>query len=132
MPGDHFPRSRNRHPPPFTPAYRTYLTRSPRQPLLTVWQPRSETTGPLDNDLSRSYGRDGLPIGERILVRGGVRDENCRPAPHALVAIWEANARGRCRHVNDAHLAPLHANSGGCAPRRDHGRRQREPVFTLP
>jgi len=123
MPGDYHARDRNWHPPAFTPGYKTSVARSPRQPLLALEQTRSETTGPvfapedlgpLDNDLTRNYARDGLPIGERIIVHGRVVDENGFPVPHTLIEVWQANAGGRYRHVNDSYLAPLDPNFGGC------------------
>lgn len=123
MPGTYYPRDRSWHPPALTPGYKTSVARSPRQPLLSLEQTRSETTGPvfrpddlgpLDDDLTRNYAHDGLPIGERIIVHGQVLDENGRPVPHTLIEIWQANAGGRYRHVNDSYLAPLDPNFGGC------------------
>jgi len=31
-----------------------------------------------------------------------------------LIEVWQANAGGRYRHVNDGYLAPLDDNFGGC------------------
>src|SRR5918997_347655 len=70
--------------------------------------------GPLDHDLLRNYAQDGEPIGERILVHGRVQDETGRGVAHTLVEIWQANAGGRYRHVNDHYLAPIDPNFGGC------------------
>lgn len=123
MPGDYHPRDRDWHPPVLTPGYKTSVTRAPRRPLLSLGQTLSEITGPvfgpadlgpLDNDLLSNYATDGSPIGERIIVHGRVMDENGRPVPHTLVEIWQANAGGRYRHVNDSYLAPLDPNFGGC------------------
>jgi protocatechuate 3,4-dioxygenase beta subunit len=54
-----------------------------------------------------------LPIGERIILAGRVRDQYGKPIPHTLVEIWQANAGGRYRHKNDRYLAPLDPNFGG-------------------
>lgn len=54
--------------------------------------------GPLDNDLIMNYAKDGLPIGERIIVHGYVRDGFGRPLKNTLVEVWQANAGGRYRH----------------------------------
>lgn len=35
--------------------------------------------GPKDNDLILNYAKDGLPIGERVIVHGYVRDQFGRP-----------------------------------------------------
>ena len=54
--------------------------------------------GPLDNDLILNYAKEGLPIGERIIVHGYVRDGFGRPMKNTLVEVWQANAGGRYRH----------------------------------
>lgn len=111
------------HPPALTPAYKTSITRSPAQPLLSLPQTLSEITGPtfgpsdlgpLDHDLILNYAHGGDPIGERIIVHGRVTDGNGRPVPGALVEVWQANAGGRYRHVKDTYLAAIDPNFGGC------------------
>lgn len=121
--GDPIRRDRLWHPPALTPAYKTSVLRSPRRPLLSIEPSASETTGPvfgerpldpLDNDLIRNFGTGEEAIGERIVVHGRVTDENARPVPGALIEVWQANAGGRYRHVNDRYLAALDPNFGGC------------------
>lgn len=82
-----FQRDRRRHPPALTPDYKTSVTRSPRQALLSLANSLSEVTGPvfshnelgpLDHDLILNYAKNGEPIGERIIVHGRVLDENGR------------------------------------------------------
>jgi len=111
------------HAPALTPGYKTSVLRSPRLALISIEQTLSEITapqfrpeelGPLDHDLILNYAKDGLPIGERIIVHGFVRDELGRPVPNALVEVWQANAGGRYRHRNDRYLAPIDPNFGGC------------------
>lgn len=41
-------------------------------------------------------------------------DEDGRPVPGALIEIWQANAGGKYRHVNDKYCAALDPNFGGC------------------
>ena len=53
-------------------------------------------------------------IGPRIIVYGHILDEHGRGIPGALLEIWQANAGGRYRHVNEGYLAPLDPNFGGC------------------
>lgn len=121
------PRDLAWHPPAHAPGYKTSVLRSPRRPLIAHEATLSEVTGPvfgheaigpLDNDLLRNFaaatGGDGEPIGPRILVHGRVRDETGRGVPGALVEIWQANAGGRYRHVNDRTVAALDPNFGGC------------------
>jgi len=115
-------RDRNWHPKALTPDYKTSITRSPRQALVSIPQSISETTGPdfshlkmgeHDNDLLLNFNTGSLPIGERIIVSGRVMDQYGRPIPHTLVEMWQANAGGRYRHKNDRYLAPLDPNFGG-------------------
>jgi protocatechuate 3,4-dioxygenase, beta subunit len=116
-------RDRSIHPPALTPNYKTSVLRSPRIPLWSLQNSLSEVTGPtfrpeefgpLDHDLILNYARNGEPIGERIIVHGRVLDENGRGVPNILVEMWQANAGGRYRHVNDRYLAPIDPNFGGC------------------
>ncbi len=122
--GPLIPRNREMHPEPYHPDYKTSITRSPKQALLSMESGLSEETGPtfghsligaLDNNLILNWSKDGTPaIGERILVHGRVVDENGRAVPDTLVEIWQANAGGRYRHKKDSYLAPLDPNFGGC------------------
>jgi protocatechuate 3,4-dioxygenase beta subunit len=117
--GEYRPRNREIHPPAFAPGYKTSVARSPRLPLVALQQSLSEITGPLfgpetigplDNDLLLNGRVDRDPIGERLIVHGRVLDENDRPVPGALVEVWQANAGGRYRHVNDSYVAALDPN----------------------
>lgn len=101
--------------------YRSTAKRAPMQPLVLLPHTLSEVTGPVfghdeiregENDLTHQHA--GEPLGERMIVSGRVLDENARPVPHALVEIWQCNAAGRYRHVNDQHNAPLDPNFTGC------------------
>jgi len=121
--GEFFQRDRSQHPPAFTPDYKSSVLRSPRLQLWSLQSSLSEVTGPvfrpdelgpLDNDLLLNFAKDGEPIGERTIVHGHVRDENGRGVPRTLVEVWQANAGGRYRHVNDRYLAPIDPNFGGC------------------
>lgn len=121
--GEFIQRDRSIHPPAYTPIYKTSVLRSPRIPLWSLQNSLSEITGPTfrpdefgprDHDLILNYARDGEPIGERTIIHGRVLDENERGVPNTLVEIWQANAGGRYRHVNDRYLAPIDPNFGGC------------------
>ncbi len=115
-------RDRDGHPPADAPGYKSTALRAPRRPLVSLEPSLEDLSGPvfghdrlgtLDNDLIRNFGSDGEAIGERILVHGRVVDQNGRPVPDALIEIWQANAGGRYRHVNDGYVAALDPNFGG-------------------
>ncbi|HWH82414.1 MAG TPA: protocatechuate 3,4-dioxygenase subunit beta [Burkholderiaceae bacterium] len=111
------------HPLALAPEYKTSVLRSPRLALISLQQSLSEVTapvfsadefGPLDNDLIRNAAKDGLPIGERIVVHGYVLDQLGAPLKNALVEVWQCNASGRYRHRKDQYLGALDPNFGGC------------------
>ena len=121
--GEFYQRNRDIHPPAFTPTYKTSVLRSPRIPLWSLQNSLSEVTGPiftpgelgpLDHDLIKNYAHTGDPVGERTIIHGKVLDEDARPQAGVLVEIWQANAGGRYRHVNDRYFAPIDPNFGGC------------------
>ena len=122
-PGSLFARDHAWHPPAYAPAYKTSVLRSPRRPLVAYPATLSEMTGPvfgqdsigpLDNDLILNFAGASEPIGPRILIHGQVRDETGRAVPDTLIEIWQANAGGRYRHVNDGYRAAIDPNFGGC------------------
>src|SRR5687767_14659037 len=93
------------HPPHLYEGYQSTVKRSPRQPLVLLPHTLTELTGPVyghevlrpgDNDLTRQHA--GEPLGERIIVRGRVLDEDGRPVPNTLLEVWQANAAGRYVH----------------------------------
>lgn len=102
-----------------TPSYSSTHLRHPMRPALRIPQTETETTGPRFapaqfapmNDLSVINGKQAL--GERIIVRGRVVDEDDRPVPHTMIEIWQANAAGRYDHPGDQHDAPLDPNFQG-------------------
>ena len=111
------------HPLALTPDYKTSVLRSPRLSKISLQQSLSEVTapifrpeefGPLDNDLIMNAAKDGLPIGERIVVHGYVHDQLGRPVKNALVEVWQCNASGRYRHKKDQYIGALDPNFGGC------------------
>jgi protocatechuate 3,4-dioxygenase beta subunit len=122
--GAFFQRDRNRHPPAFTPIYKTSVLRSPQKALLSLDGTLSEITGPvfghnilgeLDNDLIHNFAKPGeSAIGQRIIVYGQVLDERGKGVPGALLEFWQANAGGRYRHKKEGYIAPLDPNFGGC------------------
>jgi protocatechuate 3,4-dioxygenase beta subunit len=111
------------HPPAYAPAYKTSVLRSPKLSLISLQQSLSEVTAPvfsaselgsLDHDLILNGAKDGMPIGERIIVHGFVHDQLGRPVKNALVEVWQCNASGRYRHKRDQYIGALDRNFGGC------------------
>lgn len=110
------------HPPLDCPAYGSTRLRHPHRPLHVLPQRLTELTGPVfgrdrvgpgDEDLSRYAG--GEAVGQRIVVHGRLLDSDGRAVPDALLELWQANAAGRYRHVDDRWPAPLdpHFNGAG-------------------
>ena len=111
------------HPPAYTPGYKTSVLRSPKNALISINETLTEVTSPhfspnifgaKDNDLILNYAKEGLPVGERIIVHGYVRDQFGRPVKNALLEVWQANASGRYRHPNDKFIGGMDPNFGGC------------------
>src|SRR5713226_4917982 len=103
------------------PPYVSSIKRAPKHPLIYLPHTLSEITGPAFSDKYRKpSGSDltrqlsGEALGERIIVRGRVVDEDARPVPSTLIEIWQANAAGRYLHARDQHNAPLDPNFTGC------------------
>ncbi|MFK8080243.1 MAG: protocatechuate 3,4-dioxygenase subunit beta [Granulosicoccus sp.] len=122
--GPLIPRNRAVHPIMHDPEVKTTIVLGPKLPLLSLESTLTEQTGPrfghaligpLDNNLIANF-TDGksMPVGERIRVHGRVLDENDRPVVNTLLEVWQANAGGRYRHLNDSYLAPLDPAFGGC------------------
>ena len=114
------------------PPYRSTQLRHPKQPLVYLPHTITEITGPqlgparmlgpADNDLTVQHAQ--MPIGERIVVYGTVRDTDGKPLRDTLVEIWQANAAGRYRHRWDRWPAPIDPNftGAGRAVTDDQGR----------
>lgn len=100
-------------PPNDFPEYGSTQKRHPKQALLRIPQTVTEITGPRFSrslypsivDLSKSGTHEAL--GERIIVRGRVLDEDGRAVPDTMLELWQANAAGRYAHARDQHDAPL-------------------------
>jgi protocatechuate 3,4-dioxygenase beta subunit len=113
-------------------AYRSTALRSPLHAPLRIPQTLTEITGPAGcwerlmgpaaADMTRQHS--GAPLGQRIIVRGRVLDENRRPVPRTVIEIWQANAAGRYMHPRDGWDAPLDPNftGAGRAITDDEGR----------
>jgi protocatechuate 3,4-dioxygenase beta subunit len=71
----------------------------------------SQTVGPFFSlGLSWMKGDDLAPAGAngvRVTIVGRVLDGEGRPAPDALLEVWQANAHGRYSHAEDTQGRPL-------------------------
>jgi protocatechuate 3,4-dioxygenase beta subunit len=108
------------HPPLTFAGYRSTALRHPAQPLVLIPQRLTELTGPVfgadrvqpgDDDLTCFDG--GEAVGQRIIVHGRLLDSDGRAVPGALLEVWQANAGGRYRHVNDQWPSPLDPHFAG-------------------
>jgi protocatechuate 3,4-dioxygenase, beta subunit len=114
------PRDFSSHPAYVDAGYRSTALRGPTKPLIKV--PGVSLSAPVfghdrlgahDADLTVNGRKDGEPLGERIIVKGRVLDEDGRPVPDTLIEIWQANSAGRYIHIVDQHEAPLDPNFFG-------------------
>jgi protocatechuate 3,4-dioxygenase beta subunit len=102
-----------------SPQYGSTRSRHPMQKLIAFGHTITETTGPrftpsLFPEMTDISITDGhAAMGERIIVRGRVTDEDGRPVPRTMLEIWQANASGRYHHERDQHDAPLDAHFSG-------------------
>lgn len=79
----------------------------------------AQTEGPfypiedqLDKDSDLTYVKDKSKraLGEVIVLRGVVLDDECKPIKNALVEIWQACASGKYNHPGDPNPAQLDPN----------------------
>jgi protocatechuate 3,4-dioxygenase beta subunit len=96
--------------------------RSPRIPLWSLQNSSRRSrgrrfgrtsSGPLDNDLILNYAKEGERSASASSCTATCATRRARH-PNTLVEVWQANAGGRYRHVNDRYLAPIDPNFGGC------------------
>lgn len=102
------------------PTDNTSDQRTPRQRLRPIPEPARASFVPYaplriglkpgEDDLTRIAPGRPLAAGEAIEVMGTVRDADGRPLRHALIEIWNANARGRYTHIEDRSDVPLDPN----------------------
>jgi len=96
--------------------------RWPAQPLARRPHTAAELSGPagLSRRLAPARGDlagygDKRAIGQLILVRARVVDEDGAPVPGAVVEVWHCNAAGKYIHPNDSNDAPADPNFYGAA-----------------
>jgi protocatechuate 3,4-dioxygenase beta subunit len=107
------PLAASTQPPNNFAEYGSTRKRHPKQPYLQIPQTVTEISGPSFSsaqypaiiDMAKVDGHEA--VGERIIIRGRVLDEDGRPLPHTMIEMWQANAAGRYNHPGDQHDAPL-------------------------
>jgi protocatechuate 3,4-dioxygenase beta subunit len=116
------PRDERTQPARIIPGYPQTPWRNPREPLVRRAPTLSELTGPLDvgrrvqllgGDVAGHGERQA--IGQLILLRVRVVDEDGAPVGGTVVEMWQANGAGRYIHPNDDDHAPVDANFYGAA-----------------
>lgn len=105
-------------PPYLHPDYGSTVKRAPSRPPIEIEHTLTELSGlvfqPGDgSETDLTAQAEGKPIGECIDVHGRVLDEDGQPYFGALVELWQANAAGRYRHIDDGRDVPLDPNFVG-------------------
>jgi protocatechuate 3,4-dioxygenase beta subunit len=90
-----------------TPAQALWVVPPPARASFAPFVERVPAIRPGENDLTRIAPGRPLASGEAIDIAGTLTDERGLPIPHALVEIWNANARGRYTHEEDPAREPL-------------------------
>jgi protocatechuate 3,4-dioxygenase, alpha subunit len=77
----------------------------------------SQTVGPffsigLDRLRADNLAGPGIS-GDRLTIEGRVLDGDGQPVPDAMIEIWQANARGKYAHPEDAQQKPLEPGFSG-------------------
>lgn len=60
-----------------------------------------------DVDLTQVQGRVNSAIGQMILLKGRVVDQNCMPVKGAAVHMWQADNDGNYNHMRDVRPNPI-------------------------
>lgn len=68
-----------------------------------------------DADMTRVPGQPAPAQGQRILIRGRVTDDRCRPIAGARLEVWQANTFGRYADDRDHSGRPLDPGFQGSA-----------------
>jgi protocatechuate 3,4-dioxygenase beta subunit len=82
-------------------------------PPLHVDNTRSGNPGPKisiqdrDVDLTSVQGRANSALGQYIILKGRVVDENCKPVTGAAVHLWQADNDGNYNHMRDVRPNPI-------------------------
>lgn len=116
------PRDERTQPARIVPGYPQTPLRNPREPLVGRPPTLSELSGPLEVARRvRLLGGDiaghgeKQAIGQLILLRVRVLDEDGAPVGGTVVEMWQANAAGRYIHPSDDEHAPPDPNFYGAA-----------------
>lgn len=116
------PRLESSQPRRVIEGYAQTAWRNPSQPLQRRPLTLSELTGPQRHtERLAVLGADvagyanSQAIGQLILVRLAIVDEDGVPVPGTMVEMWQANSAGRYVHPNDNDHAPVDPNFCGAA-----------------
>lgn len=116
------PRPESSQPCRVIDGYAQTSWRNPAQPLQRRPLTLSELTGPKRHDRRLSLlgadvaGHDAeQAIGQLILVRLTIVDEDGAPVPGTMIEMWQANSAGRYVHPNDSDHAPIDPRFYGAA-----------------
>lgn len=97
--------------------YPKSFTRTPAEPLIERPPTLSERTGPVNlfeaGPLNLAEQNGQRAVGQLIVVKGRILDEDGSPIRGAGIELWQANAAGKYIHAMDNHQAPVDPNFTG-------------------
>ncbi len=79
-------------------------TEGPFYPIRSIDDKKNDLTYVVRN------GKKFFAKGEKVIIKGRILDQNCRPIKGALVEIWQACVTGKYNHPSDPNNAKLDPN----------------------
>ena len=101
--------------------YKYYISNSERAPNkkhLTIKYNKNKIVKPKikynkNNNNLLLYKKNKSPIGQKIIINGTVFNRLGKVCPNIFMEIWQANASGKYRDMNDKHDATIDPNFFG-------------------
>ena len=108
------------NPPHFFKSYKSNVNRAPKKKFFKITNNFKKgsnfndffTNFKFNNNLL-NYKKNKQPLGQKIIVKGKVINTLGVPLKNIIIEIWQANASGKYRDINDKHEATIDPNFFG-------------------